>query len=168
MLKLKLQYFGHLMRSWLFGKDPDAGKDWGQEEKRATEDEMAGWHHRLNGHRSEQTSGDSEGQGSLVCCTLWGCKASDMIEWLNNNNKTILWFNPEKKARQSEYRKLWTKNILGTSYNGCQMQISQQYFFTCMNDKYSVISLDRKFLCSERTHAISESFNKSKPYKLGQ
>ena len=50
MLKLKLQYFGHLMRRVLIGKDPDAGSDWGQEEKGMTEDEMAGWHHRLNGH----------------------------------------------------------------------------------------------------------------------
>ena len=54
-LMLKLQYFGHLMRKvhWLIGKDPDAGRDWGQEEKGTTEDEMAGWHHRLNGHEFE-------------------------------------------------------------------------------------------------------------------
>ena len=52
MLKLKLQYFGHLIgkKSWLIGKDPDAGRDWGQEEKGATEDEMVGWHHQLDGH----------------------------------------------------------------------------------------------------------------------
>ena len=50
MLKLKLQYFGHLMQSWLIWEDPDGGKDWGQEEKGMTEDEMVGWHHRLNGH----------------------------------------------------------------------------------------------------------------------
>ena len=62
MLKLKLQYFGHLMQSWLIRKDPDAGKDWGQEEKGMTEDEMVGWHHRLDGHEFEQTPGD-EGQG---------------------------------------------------------------------------------------------------------
>ena len=57
------------------GKDPDAGRDWGQEEKGMTEDEMAGWHHQLDGHQSEQTSGDNEGQGSLVC--PWGHKESD-------------------------------------------------------------------------------------------
>ena len=56
--------------SWLIGKDPDAGKDWGQEEM--TEDELVGWHHWLNGHESEQIPGDREGQGSLVCCSLWG------------------------------------------------------------------------------------------------
>ena len=55
-------------KSWPIGKDPDAGKDWGQEEKGSTEDEMVGWHHRLNGHEFWQTSGDSEGQGSRACC----------------------------------------------------------------------------------------------------
>ena len=73
-------------RSWLIGKDPGAGQDWGQEEKGVTEDEMVGWHHRLNGHNFEQTPGDSEGQGSLVCCSLWGCKEFDMTQWLKNNN----------------------------------------------------------------------------------
>ena len=64
-------------RSWLIGKDPDAGKDWGQKEKGVTEDEMFGWHHRLSGHEFEQALGDSEGQGSLVCCSPWGCKELD-------------------------------------------------------------------------------------------
>ena len=57
MLKLKLQSFGHLMRSWLIGKDPDSGRDWGQEEKGMTEDEMVGWHHPLDGHEFEWTPG---------------------------------------------------------------------------------------------------------------
>ena len=60
-------------KSQITGKDLDAGKDWGQE-KRATEDEMVRWHHRLNGHEFEQTPGDSEGQGSLACCSSWGQK----------------------------------------------------------------------------------------------
>ena len=70
MLKLKLQYFGHLMRrkSWLIGKDPDAGRDWGQEEKGTTEDKMAGWHHRLDGHEFEWTPGVGDGQEGLACC----------------------------------------------------------------------------------------------------
>ena len=59
-------------KSWLIGKDPDAGKDWRQEEKGMTEDEMIELHHRLSGHEFEQTPGDSEGQGSLVCCSPWG------------------------------------------------------------------------------------------------
>ena len=73
-------------KSWLIGKDTDAGKDGRQEEKGMTDDNMVGWHHRLNGHESEQDLGDGEGQGGLECCSPWGCKESDMTEWLNNNN----------------------------------------------------------------------------------
>ena len=65
-------------KSWLIGKDPDAGKNWGQEEEWATDDKIVGWHHWLSGHESEQTEGDGEGQGSLVCCSPWGRKESDM------------------------------------------------------------------------------------------
>ena len=65
------------VNNWLIWKDPDAGKDWGQDEKGMTEDEMVGWHHRLNGHEFEETQGDSEGQGSLTCCSPWGHKESD-------------------------------------------------------------------------------------------
>ena len=78
MLKLKLQYFGHLMwRTGSFEKNPDGGKDWGQEEKGTTEDEMVGWHHQLNGHEFEHTPGYSEGQRSLACCSSWDLKESD-------------------------------------------------------------------------------------------
>ena len=65
------------VKSWLIWKDPDAGKDWGKEEKGAAEDEMVGLHHWLDGHEFEQTLGDSEGQGSLMYCSPWGCKESD-------------------------------------------------------------------------------------------
>jgi len=70
-------------RSWLIWKNPDAGKDWGQEEKGTTEDETVGWHHRLNGHGFGWTPGVSDGQGGLGCCGSWGCKESDPTEWLN-------------------------------------------------------------------------------------
>ena len=70
-------------KSWLIGKDSDAGRDCGQEEKGRTEDEMAGWHHRLDGRESEWTPGVGDGQGSLVCCDSWGRKESDMTERLN-------------------------------------------------------------------------------------
>ena len=66
-------------KSWLTGKDPDAGKDWGQKEG-ATKDEMVGRHYWLNGHESEQAPGDSEGQGSLACCSPWGHKKSDRTQ----------------------------------------------------------------------------------------
>ena len=71
------------VKSWLFWKDPDAGKDWGQEEKETTEDEMVGWHHRLDGHEFEWTPGVGDGQGGLECCDSWGSKESDTTEWLN-------------------------------------------------------------------------------------
>ena len=79
MLKLKLQSFGHLMwRADLLEKTLIAGKDWRQEEKGTTEDEMVGWHHQVNGHESAQTLGDGEGQGSLVCYNPWSCQELDM------------------------------------------------------------------------------------------
>ena len=71
------------MESWLIGKDPDAGREWGQEEKGSTEDEMAGWHHWLDGHEFEWTLGVGDGQGGLVSCSSWGRKESDTTEWLN-------------------------------------------------------------------------------------
>ena len=81
-------------KTWLIWKDPDAGKDWGQEEKGMTEDEMVGWHHRLNGHGFGWTPGVGDGQGGLACCGSWGCKESYMTERLNLtelNRNLILW-----------------------------------------------------------------------------
>ena len=81
------------VKSWLIWKDPDAGKDWGQEEKGTTEDEMVGWHHWLNGHRFGWIPGVGDGQGGLACCGSWGCaksqtRLSDWIElnWIIVNN----------------------------------------------------------------------------------
>ena len=71
------------VKSWLIGKDPDAGRDWGQEEKGTTEDEMAGWHHRLDGREFEWTPGVGDGQGGLESCDSWGHKESDTTEQLN-------------------------------------------------------------------------------------
>ena len=73
----------HHVKSWLIGKAPDAGRDWGQEEKETTEDEMAGWHHRLDGHGSVWTPGVGDGEAGLACCDSWGCKESDTTERLN-------------------------------------------------------------------------------------
>ena len=85
-------------KSGLIGKDSDAGRDWGQEGKGTTEDEMAGWHHRRDGSTFEWTLRVSDGQGGLACCNSWGHKKSDMTEWLNwtelnwiNNLKEFLW-----------------------------------------------------------------------------
>ena len=76
------------MKNWLTRKNPDAGKDWRQEEKGTTEDEMVRWHHQLNGHEFEQAPQVVDGLGSPVCCSPWGCKKLDMTEQLNQLNWT--------------------------------------------------------------------------------
>ena len=81
----RLMMVGWLLAVHVFHEDQ--GIDWRQEEKGTTEDEVAGWHHRLNGHEFEQALGDGEGQGSLACCSPWGRKESDTAEWLNNSKK---------------------------------------------------------------------------------
>ena len=83
MLKLKLQYFGHLIWRTDSLEKTDAGKEWRQEEKGMIEDEMVGWHHWLDGHEFEQALGIGDGQGSLVCCSPWGHRESDMTQVLN-------------------------------------------------------------------------------------
>ena len=90
VLKLKLQYFDHLMqRADSFEKTLILGKIESGRRRRPTEDEMIGWHHRLTGHEFEQTLGDSEGQGSLECCSPWGRKESGTTDRLNNNKDDI-------------------------------------------------------------------------------
>ena len=79
------------VKSWLIGKDSDAGRDWGQEEKGTTEDEMSGWHHWLDGRESEWTLGVGDGQGGLACCDSWGRKESDTTERLNWTECSIWW-----------------------------------------------------------------------------
>ena len=86
------------VNSQLTGKDPDAGKYWNREKKGMTENEMVGWHHWFNGHEFEQTLGDTEGQGSLVCCSSWDHKGSDTTEWLDSHNT---WKNKFSKENQN-------------------------------------------------------------------
>ena len=78
-------------KKWLIRKDPDAGKDWRQEEKGMTEDEMVGWHHWLSGHESELAAGVDDGQGGLACCSPWGCKEFDTTEQLNWTELWLAW-----------------------------------------------------------------------------
>ena len=102
------------MKNWFIGKGPDAGKDWRQEEKGATEDEMVGWHRWLSGNESEKSPEDSEGQRSPACCSPWGRKDSDMTERLGNNNTTAssrsecmasgIWGIDEKERQGQESR----------------------------------------------------------------
>ena len=105
---LKLQYSG----VFFTGKDPDAGKDWRQEEKGMTEDEMVGWHHRRHGQEFEQAPGVGAGQGDLVCCSPCGRKELDMTEWLNWTD-----VNPWKKSLGNgktlhKYKVLWLQLLM--------------------------------------------------------
>ena len=93
-------------KSWLIWKDPDAGKDWGQEEKGTTENEMLGWHHWHSGHGSGWTLGVGDGQRSLACCSLWGRKESDMTEQLNNNMLSFICF-PDSRFHIRSGTSLW-------------------------------------------------------------
>ena len=82
-------------KNWLIEKYPNVGRDWRQEQMGLTVDEMVGWHHQLDGHEFDQAPGDSEGQGSLACCSLWGHKESDTTSWLKNKldvPKKIFWY----------------------------------------------------------------------------
>ena len=106
-LKLKFQYFGHLVRR--------VGKDLRQEEKRATEDEMDGWYHQLNGHEFEQTPGDSERQGSLACCSPWGHKESDTTDQLNSNNNT----------NDDNHRTPWEHKMVMADSIKCQLPMEE-------------------------------------------
>ena len=78
--------------------NPQAGKDWREEEKGTTEDEMIWWHHRLNRQELKQVLGDGEGQGNQVCCNPWDHKVSNMTKWLNNNSKLLIAFLPRSKC----------------------------------------------------------------------
>ena len=99
-------------KSWLIWKDPNAGKDWGQEEKGMREHEMIGWHHWLDGHGFGWTPGVGDGQGSLACCGSWCCKELDMIEQLNwNELNTREALEMEQNKERVKRRKSIMKNV---------------------------------------------------------
>ena len=131
MLTLKLQCFGHLWKESIHWKRPWCWKRLKAKEKWAADDEMVRWHQHLNGHEFEQTLGDSEGQKSLVCCSPWGCKVSDM-SWRQNNNSILL---ISSSCRHSS----WTLGFVHLSLDllhRCSLVISW-----CFNPEKSV------FLC---------------------
>ena len=132
MPKLKLQYFGHLM--WRVGKDSDAGRDLGQEEKRTTKDEMAGWHHWIDGRESGWTPGVGDGQGGLACCNSWGRKESDTSEQLNWTELNISWSGLFWKIR-----KQWKSSgnfIISCRKKGCKITFLKWTFCRHFKDVY--------------------------------
>ena len=104
------------VKNWVVGKDPDAGKDWSRR-RRTTEDEMIGWHHRLNGHKFEQALGVYDGQGSLVCCSPWGHKELDWATELNWTGGPDRVNRASRGPGQSEWTETgcWWKEILSCS-----------------------------------------------------
>ena len=129
-------------KSQLNGRDPDAGKDWGLEEKGITQDEMIGWHHWLNGQEFEPTLGDSEGQGSLMCHSPWSHREWDTADRLNNNK---------------EYQMLKTSVKPGFSYTPCEFSWSSWDIFL-ENFAKSLFSLFHHFLklCDRITIIFSQ------------
>ena len=112
------------MKNQLIGKDPDVGKDWGQEEKGATDDEMVEWQHWLNGDEFEQTLGDSEGQLNLACCSPLGCKELDRTEELKKKKRIKLniartrWSVNKFTTCQNIIQYYLQNNLIQTPYNG--------------------------------------------------
>ena len=99
------------LKKWLIWKDPDPGKDWRQEEKRTTEDEMVGWHHRCDGLEFEQTLVIGDGQGSQFCCCPWDCKKSDTTELLNWESHAVVINNTEKSPVLFTQFPQWKKHV---------------------------------------------------------
>ena len=108
-------------KSWLIWKDTDAGKDWGQEEKGMTEDEMVGWHHWLNGHGFGWTPGVGDGQGGLACCSSCVCKESDMTEQLN-------WTELKSSLHYSFKFHVWLKIFKIKNFKYCKLGESLKWY----------------------------------------
>ena len=111
MLKLKLQYFDE--KNWLIGKDPDSGKDWGQEEKGMTGDEMVRWHHRLNGHGFGWTLAVGDGQGGLACCGVAKSRTREQLKWVSEWERSYRWkFSAIKREKIVEVQSGFLKKYL--------------------------------------------------------
>ena len=126
-------------KSWLIGKDSDAGGDWGQEEKGMTEDEMAGWHYRLDGCEFEWTPVVCDGQGGLACCSSWGRKESDTTMWLN---WTELNLTPHNSIVVLQGLKFWLSlfQVQPLNHYGMVVPLSGlQLFSKCNIDCYILI-----------------------------
>ena len=124
----------HDAKSWLTGKDADAGKDGGQEVKGVTEDEMAGWHHRLNRHELEQTPRNSEGQGSLVCCSLWSCRVRHYLATQQRQEMVIT-------ANPATIWTIWRGTLWPTTWLQFK-SFSTHHFF------YRIITPTSSYLCT--------------------
>ena len=128
-------------KNWPIGKGPDAGKDWRQEEKGTTEDEIGGWHHQLNGHEFEQSLGAGDGQGGLACCGSWGHKELDMTEllnWTDSIDKPSWWKGSWKWTKLS-----WRDPLFFFSVNSVQsvQSLSHVQLFALPRNKIQFLSV---------------------------
>ena len=130
-------------KNWLIWKDPGAGKDWRQEEKGTTEDEMVGWHHRHNGHEFEQALGVGDGQGSLACCSPWGHKEWDRTERLNWILIYSRWWTISSPWLLSE--KKWISGLRFSLYNS--IQSNNNYCLILQNDLYILWEIEDLTFC---------------------
>jgi len=146
------------VKSWLIGKDSDAGRDRGQEEKGKKEDEMAGWHHQLDGREFEWIPGDGDGQGGLACCDSWGRKESDTTEQLNWTELNLMCYHYVKHIfKLNFYRQTpHTHNhqilpyifCISTLYMCSILAISISYYSVCHNTIWQIICSKDSFVCA--------------------
>ena len=154
------------MYHWLNRKDPAAGRDWRQEEKGATEDEMVRWHHQLSGHKFEQAPGVGDGQGRLACCSPWGCKELDMTQWLNWTEQNVQhcvpsgeggmykvlqehrggsWLHPDWRWGQSRLQSKWCWN--GALTNECQVaEVLEKHFKHRKQHAFTILKIVVKYM----------------------
>ena len=142
-----------LVKSWLIGKDPDAGKDRRQEEKGATEDKIVGWHHQDNGHEFEQAPGVGDGQGSLACCSAWSHKESDTTEPLNNYNTGMI---PRYTSRGNA--KPSSKNLLCPASEKSVPSLSSDSFSELPEGLQLPFRLDSILSCEAKGIASGKDF----------
>ena len=160
-------------KSWLTGKDPDVGENWRQEEKKTTENEIVGWHHRLDGHEFEQPLGIGDGQGSLVCCSPWGCRESETTEWLNwtddlSNSHVRIWELEQKKAKhqRTDVFKLWVwRRLLRVPWTARR---SNQLILKEIRPEYSLEGLMLKLKLQYFGHLMRRTDSFEKPLMLGK
>ena len=151
MLELKLQYFGHLMwRTDSLEKTLVLVKIGRQEEKGTTEDEMIRWHYWLNGHEFEQTLWDHAGKGSLVCCSPWDCKQSDITEWLKNNNHDRI--HRPNRLSFSLWAQRPLKELVPQLLMYAQVRVIKSLFYPC--DKFRISIRRNKYASVQKSHVF--------------
>ena len=148
MLKLKLHYFGHLMWRVDSLEKTDAGRDWGQKEKGTTEDEMAGWHHGLDGRESKWIPGVGDGQGGLACCNSWGRKELDTTERLNWTELNWWTFGNFPKIFLLLTANLWSDNLLLYGLNSLNIKACFMALIMVFLGQYTACTSEYCVFCS--------------------